>query len=349
MGFSDILRAHAARYPLMQPRDAVKLVYQSEFGGGHLVTNADAAKARLADEYAAAPKCGAPLFEDIGGGMVRVMLGAVSAERYPLDRLCCDFIRSAAQTGGTQEGFLKKLALLRALTAEGAMPFSSDALSAFLSTYDGGAVSHSATYRKAYAPAYRVLAARFSFGHFLQAVEALRAAQPRTIVAIDGRCGAGKTTLAAFLQKTLGASVIHLDDFFLRPEQRTNARLDTPGENIDHERFLSEVLLPLREGALPSYRRFDCHVQRLTQTVRVEPSDLFVVEGSYACHHALREHYDLRAFLDVEGAAQQRRIEQRDGAAALEIFLSKWIPMEEKYFEKHCVEAQCEYSFADCE
>ena len=32
-----ILLAHAKRYPLMQPRDAVKLIYQNEFGGGHLI------------------------------------------------------------------------------------------------------------------------------------------------------------------------------------------------------------------------------------------------------------------------------------------------------------------------
>ena len=31
-----ILREHAERYPLMQPTDAVKLIYQNEFGGGHL-------------------------------------------------------------------------------------------------------------------------------------------------------------------------------------------------------------------------------------------------------------------------------------------------------------------------
>ena len=32
---SHILRNHAARYPAMEPTDAVKLLYQSEFGGSH--------------------------------------------------------------------------------------------------------------------------------------------------------------------------------------------------------------------------------------------------------------------------------------------------------------------------
>ena len=70
------------------------------------------------------------------------------------------------------------------------------------------------------------------------------------VIAIDGRCGSGKTTLATQLSERLGANLIHMDDFFLRPEQRTPERLATPGENIDHERFLSEVLLPLRQGSV---------------------------------------------------------------------------------------------------
>ncbi len=35
------------------------------------------------------------------------------------------------------------------------------------------------------------------------------------LIAVDGRCAAGKTTLAAQLQKDLGCNVIHMDDFFL--------------------------------------------------------------------------------------------------------------------------------------
>ena len=50
----------------------------------------------------------------------------------------------------------------------------------------------------------------------------------RVIVAIDGRCGSGKTTLAAKLQKQLHCSVFHMDDFFLRPEQRTEERFAAP-------------------------------------------------------------------------------------------------------------------------
>ena len=62
------------------------------------------------------------------------------------------------------------------------------------------------------------------------------------IIAIDGRCAAGKTTLAARLAKELGGDVIHMDDFFLRVEQRTPERMKEVGGNVDYERFEKTVL-----------------------------------------------------------------------------------------------------------
>ena len=44
------------------------------------------------------------------------------------------------------------------------------------------------------------------------------------IVAIDGKCTSGKTTLAAKLAEIYDCNVFHMDDFFLRPEQRTPER-----------------------------------------------------------------------------------------------------------------------------
>ena len=52
----DILFAHASRYPLMEPRDAVKLIYQNEFGGGHLIRNEKACLEFLSKEYASVPQ-----------------------------------------------------------------------------------------------------------------------------------------------------------------------------------------------------------------------------------------------------------------------------------------------------
>jgi hypothetical protein len=92
----------------------------------------------------------------------------------------------------------------------------------------------------------------------IRAINDCRQQRERVVVAIDGRSAAGKTTLALELGHRIGAPVIHLDHFFLRPEQRTKERLDEPGGNVDYERFIEEVLAPIRRGDSFSYRPFDC-------------------------------------------------------------------------------------------
>ena len=60
------------------------------------------------------------------------------------------------------------------------------------------------------------------------------------LVAVEGRCASGKTTLASVLQDLAGWSVFHMDDFFLQPWQRTELRMQTAGGNVDYERFLAD-------------------------------------------------------------------------------------------------------------
>lgn len=158
----QILREHAKRYPLMQPCDAVKLIYQNEFGGGHLIRDEQACLNYLRREYADLEKDPtAPMYEDIGNGIVRVNLAAVREEA--LEQLGQDFIASAAKHKGTLDSFLNKLEVLISLTADGVFTFDADALNAYLSEYKAAgypAVSHSPEYRQAYNPAYRVILRR---------------------------------------------------------------------------------------------------------------------------------------------------------------------------------------------
>lgn len=162
------------------------------------------------------------------------------------------------------------------------------------------------------------------------------------LAALDGRCAAGKTTLARALGERYGWRVIHMDHFFLRPEQRTPQRLSTPGENVDHERFLDEVLRPLKAGQSVSYRPFDCHAMALGEPIRVESAPVILVEGAYACHPALWDYYDLRAFLTAERELQRERIRKRNGPERMKDFQERWIPLEEAYLAAWDVERRCD-------
>lgn len=165
------------------------------------------------------------------------------------------------------------------------------------------------------------------------------------LIAVDGRCASGKTTLAAQMQKDLGCNVIHMDDFFLRSEQRTEERLRQPGGNIDWERFREEVLTPFRQGVPFSYRPYDCHIRDFQEPVRIMPDRLTVVEGSYSCHPELWSDYDLHIFLSISPDEQLRRIQARNGSDKMRDFQWKWIPLEERYFQAFQIAKRCELCF----
>lgn len=63
----------------------------------------------------------------------------------------------------------------------------------------------------------------------IERIERVYTERERVFVAIDGPCTSGKTTLATVLQRRFGGNVLHMDDFFLRPEQRTPERFAEPG------------------------------------------------------------------------------------------------------------------------
>ena len=185
------------------------------------------------------------------------------------------------------------------------------------------------------------LPAPAGYDRLVQAIRS-RLTDAPVLVSLDGRCGAGKTTLARRLQTELGCRVFHMDDFFLRPEQRTAERLARPGENVDHERFLAEVLSPARQGLPVTFRPYLCQQQALGETVHAAPAPLTVVEGAYACHPALWDCYDLRAFLTVDPDEQLRRIESRSGPEKAAMFRTRWIPLEEQYFAAFSISQRCD-------
>ena len=79
------------------------------------------------------------------------------------------------------------------------------------------------------------------------------------VLALDGRCGSGKTTLADGLARQFPASIVlHTDDFYLPPAQRVRGWEKTPCANMDLIRLRDEALRPAYEGQPVLYRAYSC-------------------------------------------------------------------------------------------
>jgi uridine kinase len=175
----------------------------------------------------------------------------------------------------------------------------------------------------------------------LQAIDALLEIKP-VIIAIDGPCAGGKSTLAEKLKAHYeDTAIYHMDDFFLLPEQRTAERLSIPGNNVDHERFLNEVLLPLKEGQPFAYRAYSCKSKNFEERAAM-PARLSIIEGSYCLHPSLQAHYDLKVFLDIDADEQASRIVRRNPATGAARFFTEWIPFENKYFKAFAIRDICD-------
>lgn len=371
--FYDVLRLHAALYPAMKPADAVKLAYQSVFGGGHLIADVAAGLRRLTVERervwagtaakrhtaesqngaANEANCGTAAkipvhaaFTPIGGKSARLELAAAALSPLPDELLFRIFYLSAQRPTGDHEAFSVALGTLRAAAAEGLFAFPVSALDEYLAAYRAAGcppVSHSETYRRAYRPAYRVVDA--GYAELFPLILRLAALQERgrpAAVAIDGQAAAGKTSSAAHLSELFRAPVVHMDDFYLPPDIRTRQRLAEPGGNVHYERFIAEVLPYLGSGAAFSYRVFDCGRAAYTQTRDIPASQLILVEGAYSLHPALGNPYAASAFFAVSASEQERRIRARNGDAAWERFRDVWIPMENRYHDAFGIRARCD-------
>ncbi len=156
-----VLKEHLLRYPKMQPQDVVKLLYQGEFGPGHMIKDPAASLKRLEEEYGLTehdPTIG--VTEDIGNGFVRVNLAALDMGVCSLEKLSALFVLSANQTSGDMNRFQEKLEMIEDRFADLPFEFSRGDIEAYLNDYVAAgcpAVSHSEIYRDAYHPAYRVV------------------------------------------------------------------------------------------------------------------------------------------------------------------------------------------------
>ena len=327
--FRDCAREQLKLHPSMQAEDMLKLCIQGACGPGHILDRTEAAKEAFDAEFIAVPsRPEKALFEIVSPDFLRVDLGAWKAARMPPEWLFRMFTASA-RTFNDSETVLKKYLD----EAEKLLSGDQRARFAGLRKTLPRAVHHSKIYHDSECPSYRLVSTRFLHAFPVLIKAAALPDKPIRILAIDGRSASGKTTLARQLAGILEADVVHMDDFFLPPELRTEARYAEPGGNVHYERFLQEVLPHLRDPEAFSYRVFDCSTMKYGDSRPIRSTPWRIVEGAYSLNPKFGDYADLKIFYDITPEEQVRRIRLRNGERGLRMFRTRWIPLEEKYIE----------------
>ena len=170
---------------------------------------------------------------------------------------------------------------------------------------------------------------------------------PSFVIGIAGGTGAGKTTVARLVGRSVGDAVtrIPLDNYYedlshLPFEEREAVNYDHP--SAFEWGLVREQLSSLLEGSpieMPTYD-FEVH-NRTDETTRIEPTDIVIVEGIFALYDdAVRELCDLRLYVETDADVRiLRRIERdvidrgRDLEGVIDQYLSTVKPMHEQFVE----------------
>ena len=348
----EILQKHLASYPKMQIRDAAKLLYQSEFGGGHMIANPDMSLKRIHEEFVSLDSHtlnSVNVLEPIGNDIYRIYLSSLS-NGLTEETLNQMFVQSANHKKGTVVALEHKIEDVLNACREGTLQFSETSADEFFAEWKSQgypAISHSEVYRNNYFPAYRVIEGNYArLYEIIQEIylTLTNVGNLPLVIAVDGMSGSGKSTLGELLHKNFPESnLFHMDDFFLQPYQRTEERLLEVGGNIDYERFKKEILDCLGNKKGLNYRTYDCCTQELEEYVHIPWKPLVIIEGSYSQHPYFGNAYDIKIFCEVSAETQRERILKRNGEYMLQRFEKEWIPKENVYFEKFKIKNKADF------
>ena len=143
---------------------------------------------------------------------------------------------------------------------------------------------------------------------------AVRRAAPRAgrtrVVAIDGRSGAGKTSLAAALRDQLQAPIVSLEDLY--------GGWDGLERGIDL--LVASVLEPLATGDAARVPRYDWVAGEWAEPVVMQPPSVLIVEGVGAGARRAASFESLIVWLEVPTLVRKGRALGRDG----ETFAPYW-------------------------
>lgn len=144
----------------------------------------------------------------------------------------------------------------------------------------------------------------------LQAVRALAAARSTWTVLVDGRAGAGKSTLARALAAATGATLVRLDDVYPGWD----------GLEAGAEAVRRSLLVPRATGRGGAWRRWDWAAGAPAEQHEVASDGGLVCEGCGVLTRRSARLADLRLWVELDADRRKARALRRDG----DLFAPHW-------------------------
>jgi uridine kinase len=158
------------------------------------------------------------------------------------------------------------------------------------------------------------------------------------LVALDGRSGVGKSTIAAELAEQFDCVHIVSDNFWVGGSDEEWSQR-TPKQKaelaIDWRRMRTEALLPLLAGGRAAWRSFDWQAGKglAVESITAGPTKLILLDGAYSTRSELLDIIDLAVLITVSDDTERRaRLINREGADYMATWHRDWDAAEDYYY-----------------
>ena len=318
------VKRHIIKYPKIETIDIYKMIYQASFLAGHIITDkAYDYLVKEADLCKNTDNSNNELYDYISDDVVRInlypYLNYYSAQSlFELFKKCSGIdLENANLKINSYKNHIKDMLtvenrVLEYLVNDGYVNKSIP--------------SHSTIYKSKYNPSYRIAKAKdisvdLRVKKLQSYIDSLyNKTSDKLLIALEGRCGSGKTTISNLLSNV---TIIHVDDFF---DEKKKQRLD-----YDRLVKLLNKLKSAKVGEKIEFDAFSCsdwsyHKKEITV------NKIIVVEGVYSYSEEVREFFDEVVFSVISKEVQLERLTNRENEFYLQKYLNVWIPREEEYY-----------------
>ena len=148
----------------------------------------------------------------------------------------------------------------------------------------------------------------------------------RPVIAIDGRAGAGKTTLAEHLSAALSLKykvhTLHMDDLYNGWEGAFDHHLTDS---------LTYAVSAHQKSEKYSLATFNWTLKRFNSAIEIPQAELLILEGVGSSQTSIRPYLVASIWIDIDADAGLARVLNRDGEA-ISAHMQNWLRIQEQHF-----------------